>query len=271
MSIAKTSRQTVVRLLRRGRLLEFADAVRLQWLARQNRGARALFAQRHGSVALPPDALAYDAYGTLDWEFYWSFGMRLAEYLAGLIRQHADGGKVLEWGCGPARVLRHLPGLLGATWKIYGCDYNQDTVRWCSENIPGVTFLHNDPAPPLPFESGQFDCVLAVSVLTHLSERMHRAWMTEIRRVLRSNGIAILSTHGDGVRSLLRPAERVAYERGSLVVRDRVMEGKRLFVAYHPEQFVQQELLAGFNIVRHDRSPASSATLQDFWIVQKSD
>ena len=81
------SKQTAVYLLRHFGLIEFVDAARFRWMVRGDRIARQLFAKRHGDTALPPSDLAYDAYGTLNWEFYWIVGLGMAERLAGLMRE----------------------------------------------------------------------------------------------------------------------------------------------------------------------------------------
>src|SRR5262249_34512284 len=152
---------------------------------------------------LPPDDIAYDAYGTLDWQFYWGFGQLIAEFLAHRIRGHAPGGRVLEWGCGPARIVRHLPALLGTEWRVTGADANAKTIRWCADHVPDVEFAENGTEPPLPFLEAAFDCVYAVSVFTHLSVDLQRRWARELRRVLKPGGLLVCTLNGDASRSLL--------------------------------------------------------------------
>src|SRR5262249_4073625 len=161
-------------------------------LKRSSAGKRREFAQRHGDVALPPDDIAYDAYGFLDWEQYWSSGLETAQYLAGLLAEAFPDRaprRLLEWGCGPARIVRHLAPLLTSFgWSVLGSDYNAATVRWCRDNIGNVSFAQNDLDPPLPFEAASFDAVYCISVFTHLSEARQLAWSKEIARVLKSGG-----------------------------------------------------------------------------------
>jgi SAM-dependent methyltransferase len=265
----RPNKQTVVQLLRRTGLLEVADIAKFRWVAAHSRAGRDRFRERHGNIALPPDDLAYDAYGTLDWEFYWSIGRELASELASIIKSERQSGELLEWGCGPARIIRHLPELLGDGWKIFGSDANRATADWCAANIAGITFSRNDPAPPLSFGDEQFDCVYAISVFTHLSEQMHHAWIAELWRILRPGGTLIVTTHGDAVLTRLRPEERDLYEEGNLVVRGHVVEGKRLFLAYHPTRFVRDKLLVGFAVLSHKRATTGSRQVGDLWIARK--
>jgi len=262
-------KQRVLRLLRGAHLLETADAARFRWLARDSAAARAAFAQTFGDAPLPPDDIAYDAYGTLDWTFYWGFGRLIAEFLAPRFREHAgDAGHVLEWGCGPARIIRHLPPLLGPRWRVSGSDANARTIRWCAEHLPEIAFVENGAAPPLPFPAASFDCTYAVSVFTHLSADLQRGWAREVRRVLKPRGLFICTLNGDAARSLLMPSEQAEYDRGVPVVRGEVTGGTRCFVAYHPPAYVRNDLLRDVEVVEHLPAPNVFGERQDVWIAR---
>jgi len=266
-----TLKQQALQLLRRARLLETADAARFRWLARDSRAARAAFAQAFGDAPLPPDDVAYDAYGTLDWTFYWGFGKVVAEFLAPRVRGHAGGaGRVLEWGCGPARIIRHLPPLLGPGWGVSGSDANPTTIRWCAEHLPGIEFVVNGAAPPLPFAAATFESAYAVSVFTHLSVELQRAWAAEVRRVLKPRGLFICTLNGDASRSLLTPSEQSTYDRGEPVVRGEVTGGTRCFIAYQPPAYVRNDLLREYDVVEHLPAPNLFGERQDVWVVKSS-
>jgi len=266
-----TLKQQALQLLRRARLLETADAARFRWLARDSDAARDAFARTFGDAPLPPDDVAYDAYGTLDWTFYWGFGKLIAEFLAPRFRARAgDAGRVLEWGCGPARIIRHLPALLGPGWRVTGSDANAKTIRWCAQHLPGMEFVENAAAPPLPFEALTFDCAYAVSVFTHLSAELQRDWAREVRRVLKPRGLFICTLNGDASRALLMPSEQAVYDRGEPVVRGEVTGGTRCFVAYHPPAYVRSDLLRDFEVVEHLPAPNVFGERQDVWIAATS-
>jgi SAM-dependent methyltransferase len=261
-------KQGALHVLRRARVLQMADAVRFRWVAFAARADRSRFRRRHGAVPLPPDDVAYDAYGSLDWEFYWGFGRLIAEFLAPRMLARSRTGRVLEWGCGPARIVRHLPEVLGPGWEVHGCDTNGQSIRWGAAHLPTVHFTQTGHSPPLPFPSGEFDCVYAVSVFTHLSEDLHRGWAAELGRVLKPDGLLICTLHGDAVRSQLLPFERVRFDSGLLVVRGDVAQGTRCFLAYHPLKFVVEDLLRGFDVLEHLPAPNILGARQDIWIAR---
>jgi ubiquinone/menaquinone biosynthesis C-methylase UbiE len=50
--------------------------------------------------------------------------------------------------------------------------------------------------PPSELESDSFDLVYAISVFTHLDERMQFAWLGELQRVTKPTGYVLLTVHG---------------------------------------------------------------------------
>ncbi len=182
-------------ILRRLHLLDVAEAMRLPLEIHRRRSENRQFKQQHPGFELPPAALAYDAYGHLSWAYYLQSGLDHARLFADLISRHHPGQAiaVCEWGCGPGRIIRHLPALLDYPVKrIVGTDYNHRTVAWCKAHIQEVEFVANRLQPPLPLMDNEFDCLYCLSVFTHLSERMHDAWIAELSRVVKPGGLIIL-------------------------------------------------------------------------------
>lgn len=235
--------------------------------ARDNRAFRAA----HPDFAVPPADLAFDAYNKVDWADYHDIGREHARVFADLVRRHVPASSrlsILEWGCGPGRLIRHLPDLLAdRAPRLNGTDYNPATIAWCAANLPGIDFALNGLAPPLPFPDGAFDAVYNFSVFTHLSADMHEAWAMELRRVLRPGGLLIATTHGDHYRYLLaQRAEREAYDRGEIVTQAQYQEGKKWYFAVHPPAYVRNRLLARFERVERVQPGATADMTQDVWI-----
>ncbi|OAD18758.1 type 11 methyltransferase [Candidatus Thiomargarita nelsonii] len=221
------------------------------------------FKRAHPNVALPPAHLAFDAYGSNNWMSYWKEGKLVASWVVDKLSEHKENCKtVLEWGCGPGRVIRHIPSLL-QDLDCFGTDYNQESILWCSDNIPGIRFAENNLLPPLPFAENMFDAVYAISVVTHLSEQCCLHWMDELYRVLKPNGLLLIWTNGDRISQLILPEEKAEYDLGHFVVRSRYEEGKKMFLSFHPPEWVHSRLLQHFDILCHysEECPGS----QDVW------
>lgn len=103
--------------------------------------------------------------------------------------------RVLDWGCGCARVSRYFLPLPGC--QLTGVDVDPDNVGWCRANLPAGTWDVVPLRPPTQLPGAAFDLAFGVSVFTHLKEPDQFAWLAELRRVLRPGGLALMTFHGD--------------------------------------------------------------------------
>ncbi len=228
------------------------------------------FRQANPGLALPPDYTLYESY-RMDHELYIRDGRATAEGIVASLQPWVDlqRATILDWGCGPARVVRHLPDLLPEA-RIIGSDYNRETIEWCRAHIQGVDFRLNGLQPPLDLPAASVDAAYALSVLTHLSEASHLAWMDELLRVIRPGGLLLLTTQGTVFEEKMIPAERTQFRLGSLVVREGVKEGHRAYSAFQPEAYMQTLFSNHWKVLNF--APGKKLDWgpeQDTWIVQK--
>ncbi len=176
----------------------------------------------------------------------------------------------MDWGCGPGRLIRHFPSIIEGNSKLYACDYNPASIDWCKENIEGVSFSVNNLNPPLNYEENKFDFIYAISIFTHLSEKMHKEWLSELYRVLAPGGILYFTTHGASFRKKLRSAERALFDKGRIVIRDKTEEGHRSYAAFQPENHLRN-LLKEFEVLAfYEGDMISDKPQQDEWILKKN-
>jgi len=207
----------------------------------------------------------------MDHSKYYQDGLNTAKWLTDHLSRFTElkNKKILDWGCGPARVLRHLPSLLDETCSVYGTDYNKTTISWCRKNLDAIHFSVNELNPPLPYSDDEFDVVYGISIFTHLSKEMHRLWMDELTRILKKGGILFLTTQGEIFRTKLSSKEAGRFDSGNVVIRGRTKEGHRTFSAFQPETFMKK-LFKDFEILDHIKGDfRNNKTQQDVWIVRK--
>jgi SAM-dependent methyltransferase len=267
-------RLRAVQLLRKLGLLPVADELRLWLTIMKNWNGDKAFATLFPTEAFPPTRMAAGTVGRSGYEGYYEDGERSVKVLLQLIAAHVElnGARILEWGCGPARLVRHLARLAeDSRMEVFATDYDRATIEWCKSAIPGVTFARNGLQPPLPFPDGFFDVVYSSSVFTHLSEALHYAWLKENFRVVKPAGLVIFTTAGDSQKHKLLPAEIPLYEAGELVVRTAPLEGAPRYNAFHSPAFVRRKLLPSVqdaDLIRHE-TELHLAGVQDTWVVRK--
>lgn len=144
--------------------------------------------------------------------------------LSGIGRSLDEFPRILDFGCGCARVTRWLQYETSSS-ELYGCDIDAEAITWNRDNLPGVEFSRNDPEPPLPYADESFDLILNHSVFTHIDERMQDLWLAELRRVLKPGGIALLSVHGTRAFGISEHAARFEDETSAVWRRDLERDG----------------------------------------------
>lgn len=239
-------------------------------VARYARGNRR-FRNEHPDFALPPDAFLHETY-RLDYAAYARDGWDTARELLDRCRPYLPQGPthILDWGCGVARITRHLPMLPGIR-SVTGADVNEGMIRWNRTNIPGIDFQQVSHEPPTPFAEGRFGLILAVSVLTHVPAGSQAAWLQEAWRILAPGGILVLTTQGRAFLPKLSPSERRRLKREGVLTRAYPVRGHRMMSSFHDPDPFRSAWQAGFEGLDFcdgsvDREAAGG---QDLWVLRK--
>lgn len=187
-------------------------------------------------------------------------------------RAGADTSKmtaILDFGCGCGRVARHWPSL-GPPVHLYGCDYNRNGVEWCTQHLDFLTATTNDLVPPLPYSDQTFDLVYALSVFTHLSEDLHRLWLSELRRVVKAGGLIFFTIKGDQhAKNELNKQDLRRYGEGEFVITDPAVVGTNLCAAYANVEWVTVHMLDGLQLLAHEEQGHSMMGGQETYLVRR--
>lgn len=96
-----------------------------------------------------------------------------------------DCKKILDIGCGEGEFMRLSPK------KIIGIDSNKKSIQICRKNKLNVVL---GEATKLPFANNFFDGVHCCHVIEHMYPSQAHKMLSEVSRVLKKNGIFLLST-----------------------------------------------------------------------------
>jgi ubiquinone/menaquinone biosynthesis C-methylase UbiE len=230
------------------------------------------FKKNYPDFILPPDFFIYETY-RLNYKWYYEDGKNTAEEIVMLLSKYYDLSKpkkrILDWGCGPGRVVRHLPVLLPHT-EIYGTDYNENYINWCSENLKGISFSVNKIDPPMNFASSFFDALIGLSIFTHLSERNHVSWIKELYRIVKSGGYVLITTQGEAYHSRLTAIEKNFFDSNQLAIRKYLNEGNRLYSSFQPAGFMKDLIAGKFQTIEYVPGKIeNNEPVQDSWLLKK--
>lgn len=98
---------------------------------------------------------------------------------------------VLDWGCGCGRLTRHL--INKKYGRVTGIDIDPINVKWCQANLPSGEFYLVDTDIPTSLPGNSVDLIIGHSVFTHLTEVDQLLWLSELNRLLKPGGHALVT------------------------------------------------------------------------------
>lgn len=212
-------------------------------------------------LPIPPPMLRYRVHGSIDRFSFLKVGEQCAKDISAAIASQGlrmgQFGKVLDFGCGCGRVIRHFLKE-GEPGRFTGTDIDPDSIAWCSANVLAVEWKVNQPMPPTSFPDGGFDFIYVISVFTHLDEDYQNAWLKELARITKPGGHLLLTIHGRHVYGTLPPEDQAAIgTKGFLFKVGRTgrlkLDGLPDFYqgAYHSPEYIQREWSRYFKVLGH--------------------
>jgi SAM-dependent methyltransferase len=136
-----------------------------------------------------------------------TFILRKALHLVDLAsRRLGDpaGLQVLDVGCGVGLAHRYLSGIFH---DLHGVDTAEAALRQAAATNPSVSYQVYGGGQ-LPFNAERFDLAFAVCVAHHVPPRERGRFASELRRVVRPDGVVALFEHNP-----FNPLTRVAVSR----------------------------------------------------------
>jgi SAM-dependent methyltransferase len=106
---------------------------------------------------------------------------------------------ILDFGCGCGRLARMFKGF---PHRYVGCDVDRRHVDWINQNLDFMRAILTRPRAALPFQACEFDCVISISVFTHITEEDHWAYLRELHRITMPGARLFITVHG--VRAVRR-------------------------------------------------------------------
>jgi SAM-dependent methyltransferase len=169
--------------------------------AREVRGRPYHHAVAADAAPLPPFQLAnrvLSLEGRSDpFEAYERLGAETKSALVGLLPDgwSFTGKRVLDFGCGAGRTLRHF--LVEAEeGEFWGADIDAASIQWLEAALcPPLHVRRSAVLPPLGLQYGSLDLAWAISVFTHLTDSSI-PWLLELHRLLKSGGLLIATYMG---------------------------------------------------------------------------
>jgi len=106
--------------------------------------------------------------------------------------------------------------------------------------------------------------------LYRLTEPLAFAWMREMQRVLKPDGLLLVTTHGEAYLDELTDDERRLFHQARLVVRNPEAAGTNYCGVYCSEDYIRETLSDGFNLVDFIPRGAAGNPHQDLVLLRRA-
>ena len=158
-------KQLIKNIFLRLGILPTIELIRFKLHQFNRRKTNSNFRRNNPDVLLPPDFFLYETFD-LNYQKYYHGGEETAQWVLNYIGEFTQikDKNILDWGCGPGRIIRHMPKLSDKSNQIFGSDYNESYVKWCSNNLTNITFKLNRLQPPLEFQDSSMDIIYNISI-----------------------------------------------------------------------------------------------------------
>lgn len=124
-------------------------------------------------------------------DFYTRVKAHYLRDVAAAALPHVKEPHLLDIGCGHGYI---HPELRAAGFRITGVEVAQEVLPLAREANPGVEYRGYD-GHHLPFEDHSFDVATAICVMHHVPPPQWPAFASEMRRILKPGGLAIVFEH----------------------------------------------------------------------------
>lgn len=226
-----------------------------------------------GQTRIPPAALRYRVGGRPGIELFLSIGKSNSEEIESALKKIGRDlnsfENVLDFGCGCGRTLIWF---VNKKPKFYGTDIDSDAINWCRQNLAFGEFTLNSKLPPLEHSDDSFDFIYSISVFTHLNKDHQFQWLSELKRVLRPNGILIITVHDGKEKWEDLSSEEITELQGNGFLFKITNDKKGIFpnwyqTAYHTKDYVLDTFSKYFEILEYIERGVNN--FQDLVVLQK--
>lgn len=183
---------------------------------------------------------------------YLIIGSRSAHSLDNILAQSgyelASFQRILDFACGCGRTLNFVRQQVSPD-RLHGCDYDSELVAWCQTNLAIGSCFVNAESPPTEFPDSYFDFLYSISFFTHITESKQRVWLSEWRRIVKNDGLVLLTLLGE--KAAKQESVNLPQSGFSHVVRGIKFNEN---TTYQSQEYVQREWTSLFDILDYQES-----------------
>ena len=103
--------------------------------------------------------------------------------------------QILDFGCGVGGQIRVMKEYFPNS-QFTGCDVDPSSIDWLSKTYKEYNFVKSVASEELKLPDGSFDMIYSVSTFSHFSVQVAEFYFSELSRLVKVNGVLILTVEG---------------------------------------------------------------------------
>lgn len=141
--------------------------------------------------------------------------------IASRYKQLDNPFRILDWGCGFGRVARYIR-YFAPNAEVFGADIDDKNLSWMVGHMPNVRPVSSDINGYIEQSDKSIDIIFGISVMTHLPIEVMKIWLKELCRVVKDDGLLLLTVVGDGSLAFtsrwLKPEDLYTWSNNGYIV-----------------------------------------------------
>ena len=258
-------------IIRKLRLTGWLDSFLFTLQKSRNRKANSKYLEENPDTILPDDYDLYETY-QLNYQKFIEDGKLAATEIIGWTKPYLNTQQpvILDWGCGLGRIVRHF-NEQNESAKLFACDIDEKRIQWNKIHYRNIAFSLISYSPPTNYTSEKFDLIYGISIFTHIEAALQVAWLKELHRILKPNGVLLISTHGQAHHNKLLSWEKKLLNRNGILTQNYFQKGHRMMSTYHLSDHFKKMINPYFTVKEFydGKTHPEKMGRQDLWILQK--
>lgn len=264
-------KSTLKYIIRKLRLTGWLDSFLFTLAKWKNRKDNRRYANENPGTLLPDEYDLYETY-QLNYQKFIEDGKLAAAEIIEWTKPYLSSPQpvILDWGCGVGRVVRHLKEQ-NPSAELFACDINEQRIIWNKKHYRDIAFSVISYSPPTAYASDHFDLIYGISIFTHIDAASQDLWLKELYRILKPNGVLLITTQGEPYLNHLLPSEKNLLNHNGILTQSYSQKGHRMMSTYHQPDHFKKMIKPYFTVKEFYNGNIHPEKLggQDLWILQK--
>lgn len=125
---------------------------------------------------------------------------------------------ILDFGCGVGNSIEYLLKYFPES-NIMGVDVSEKSIEIATQRFSSMAILQSYDGETLPYDDSSLDIVFSACVFHHISQELYPHIFSELRRVLKKNGLFVVFEHNPLNPLTLKAVNTCPFDENAVLIK----------------------------------------------------